>query len=194
MMTLDDILESDLKTEILAFLLLSAPRATTLSEITKRLMIAEKEALEVLEEFLEFSFIKEFQSKSGLTFYIVNPKHKLLPEIRTSLQKNQKPYIDEFYEAVLKLGKLKAAFLSGVFVGQVTLPVDLLLVGEVSPDKLEKFLEGVKSMLGTDINYSVMSVDEFVMRRDTFDRFLRDVFDYPFLTILDDTADKPKAK
>ena len=45
-------------------------------------------------------------------------------------------------------------------------------------------------MMGQEINYSIMTEKEFLLRRDTFDRFIKDIFDYPHLTIVDSLPKK----
>ena len=190
-MTHADILDSDHGSELLAFLLLAPARSYSVKELTGRLAMTEKTLTALLREFLEDSMIKLFR-RDGVELFIINQKHKLLPEIRASLVKNQKPYEDELFLAIGKLGEVKAAFLSGALTGNPELPVDLLLVGKVSEAKLDKFLKNCKIMLGIDTNYSVMTPDEFQLRRDTFDRFIKDVFDYPHLVVFDKL--KPKKK
>jgi hypothetical protein len=72
------------------------------------------------------------------------------------------------------------------------LPVDLLLVGKINLNKLADFLKAVEKMMQQEINYSVMSVDEFVQRRNTFDKFIKDIFDYPHLVVVDTLQKKKK--
>jgi len=98
---------------------------------------------------------------------------------------------DELFSAIRRLGDVRAAFLSGIFCGEPNLPVDVLLVGRVNLKKLSEFLKAAEKMMGQDINYSVMSVEEFVQRRDTFDKFIKDIFDYRHITVLDSLAKKP---
>ena len=184
MMTHADILDSKYGSDLLAFLLLAPPRSYSAKELAKRLHISEKTLSGLLREFLHDSMIKQF-TRDRAKLYIINQKHKLLPEIKTSLVKNQRPYEDELFSAITKLGEVKAAFLSGAFTGQPQLPVDLLLVGKVSLTKLDTFLKQCKVMLGFDINYSVMTPDEYKLRSNTFDRFIKDIFDYPHVVVVD---------
>ncbi|MDQ3018564.1 MAG: hypothetical protein M3Q64_01695 [bacterium] len=190
---LADILESNQKSTVLAFLLLSTERSYSAKELTKRLHLSEKVLSNVLEEFEKLSLVYSFE-RGKETLYIINQKHKLLPEIRLSLVKNQKPYEDELFSAIKKLGEIQGAFLSGAFTGQPQLPVDILLVGKISLTRLEIFLQNCKKMLGIEVNYSIMTPDEFQMRRDTFDRFLKDVFDYRHLVVVDGTLMPRKGK
>lgn len=183
-MTHADILDSDHGSELLAFLLLAPARSYSSKELAGRLHITEKTLSPLLKEFLDDSLIKQLV-RDGAKLYIINQRHKLLPEIRASLVKNQNPYEDELFVAIAKLGEVKAAFLSGALTGNPELPVDLLIVGKVNLPKLDAFLKQCKTVLGFDINYSVMTPDEFQLRRDTFDRFIKDIFDYPHLVVVD---------
>jgi hypothetical protein len=45
-------------------------------------------------------------------------------------------------------------------------------------------------MMGQEINYSIMTEDEFKLRRDTFDRFIKDIFDYRHLVVVDNLTKK----
>jgi hypothetical protein len=193
MMTHSDILDSKHGSALLALLLISPVRSFSAKELAKRLHTSERVLKYVLPEFVEDSILKQFyRGKEKL--YIINTKHKLLPEIRASLVKNQRPYEDELFAAIGKLGEIKAAFLSGVFTGQPQLPVDLLLVGKVSLKKLDTFLNQCKAMMGIDINYSIMTPDEFRIRSNTFDRFIKDIFDYPHLVVIDKITKKALKK
>ncbi len=186
---LEDILESNHKSAVLAFFLLSPERAFSLKELSKRLHIPEASLRAVFKSFAKYSFITTF-SRDKQQLYIVNQKHKLLPEIKLALMKNQKRLDDELFAAIGKLGEISGAFLSGIFAGLPQLPVDLLLVGKINLTKLDNFLQTCKKTMGIDINYSIMSLDEFIMRRDTFDRFLKDIFDYRHISVIDNTQGK----
>lgn len=189
-MTHADILDSKNHSTLLAFLLMAPVRSFSSKELAKRLQITEPRIQVLLKEFIDDSMVKQF-SRGSKKLYIINPKHKLLPEIKQSLVKNQKPYEDELFSALGKLGTVQSAYLSGIFTGQPQLPVDLLIVGKIDLSKLDTFLKQCGTMMGVDINYSVMTPEEFQLRKDTFDRFIKDIFDYPHLVAVDKT---PKTK
>jgi hypothetical protein len=191
MMTHSDILDSKHGSELLAFLLLAPARSYSAKELAKRLHISEKTMVATLRKFVQDSMVKQF-NRDRAKLYIINQRHKLLPEIKASLVKNQKRYEDELFTAIGKLGDVRAAFLSGAFTGQPQLPVDLLIVGKVSLTKLDNFLKQCKAMLGIDINYSIMTVDEYQLRSNTFDRFIKDIFDYPHLEVIDKITKRKK--
>ncbi len=49
-----------------------------------------------------------------------------------------------------------------------------------------------KNMLGFDINYSIMTPEEFQLRIDTFDRFIKDIFDYPHIVVVNNLVKTKK--
>jgi biotin operon repressor len=183
-MTIQEILDSKPKSSLIALLLLAPNRSFSGVELSKRLGIPQPKLQLVLSELVKQGSVKTF-FKQRAKFYLLNTQSKYFPELKASLQKNKVHYEDELFLALKQLGEVKAVFLSGVFTGKPELPVDVLLVGKINLDKLSKFLINCKKMMGVDINYSIMSADEFASRRDTFDRFIKDIFDYPHLIVLD---------
>lgn len=188
---LEEIIDSKTESAILSFFLTAPERSYSILEISKRLSIPGHKCAHGLGKLVSVGVLKAF-SKKGKRYYIVNSNYKLLPEMREYWQKNGTKYQDELYTAIRRLGNVKAAFLSGVFCGHTTLPVDLLLVGKINLNKLFNFLKAAEKMMGQEINYSIMSVDEFIQRRDTFDRFIKDIFDYRHLVVVDDLKSKKK--
>lgn len=188
---LQDIIDSKHGSDLLSFFLMAPARTYSAEELSKRLKFSKPVLAKALHELQTLSMIRQIVVGRN-NYYIVSHKHKLLPDVRKSLIKNQKPYEDELFLAVKKLGDVQAAFLSGLFTGHPELPVDILIVGKINLNKLSQFLEACKKMMGKDMNYSIMTPEEFRLRRDTFDRFIKDVFDYDHLVIIDKVSHKKK--
>lgn len=186
---LENILESEFPSLILAFLLLSPKRAFSKTEIVARTGVVPTKFDVGMAELLDQKYVKAVR-RGDAVLYLLDSSNKLLNEVEKDLVKNYKPLEDEFTSVVRKLGDIKGAFLSGVLVGRVDLPVDLLIVGQVDEKKFADFLEKTKKLMEQDINYSVMSVDDFKVRKNTFDRFIKDIFDYPHLVLFDNTQKK----
>jgi hypothetical protein len=191
---LQDIIDSKTDSSILSFFLSAPQRSFSLNEVSRRLNIPNLKAARSLGQLALAGPLRSF-SKKGKKYFIINPKYKLLPEMKGYWAKSGPKYNDELFSAIRKLGKIKAAFLSGLFCGQQNLPVDLLLVGKVNLKKLSDFLKATEKLMGQEINYSIMTVEEFLIRRDTFDKFIKDIFDYPHLAVVDELSKKQhKAK
>lgn len=82
-------------------------------------------------------------------------------------------------------GQLKLIVVAGIFLDEVDSRVDVLLVG----DKLKKpIIEGVlrrlEAELGKELTYGVMETPDFEYRFGIYDKFIRDILDYPHLVVL----------
>lgn len=183
-MLLEDILESQPESSVLAFLILAPPRSFSILELSERLGIPQSKLATILALMARAGRLKVV-SRQGKRYYLLNQKYKIFPEIRQALLKDRKPYEDELFSAIKKVGDIKAAFLSGLFSGYPELPVDILIVGKVNETRLEQFIQNCQKMMEQEINYSTMPADEFYTRRNSFDRFLKDIFDYPHLVVID---------
>ncbi len=188
---LEDIIGSKAEAAVLSFFLTAPERSFSVLEISKRLNLAYLQAARILNKLVSAGPLKSF-SKKNKKYYLINSRYKLLPGMRNYWASNGPKYQDELFAAVKRLGEVKAAFLSGIFCGQPNLPVDLLLVGKINLNKLSDFLKAAEKLMGQEINYSVMTEREFLLRRDTFDKFIKDIFDYPHLAIVDNFPKKRK--
>ncbi len=74
-----------------------------------------------------------------------------------------------------KLGKIKYAMFSGRYVKQVKKnveDVDFLIVGTIVIPELSLLVRNEEAKIGTEINYTVMTEDEFAFRKSRHDPFL----------------------
>ncbi len=83
-------------------------------------------------------------------------------------------------------GNIKLIILSGVFLQKDTSGADLLLVGDsIKKAIAEKALKKAESEMGKEIVFAVFDTKEFLYRFSMYDRFIRDILDYPHEKILD---------
>lgn len=78
----------------------------------------------------------------------------------------------------MKLGKIKYAMLSGKFVKNIRESedeVDLLIVGTVVVPELALIIKKEEARRGVEINYTVMSEEEFVFRKKRLDPFISSI-------------------
>lgn len=70
------------------------------------------------------------------------------------------------------LGNLEIVFYTGQFTRDERSGIDMLIVGEVNPNALQKYIAELEEQEGKDIRYVLMSVEEFRYRRQIRDRFI----------------------
>ena len=89
----------------------------------------------------------------------------------------------DMIERINRLGKIRLAVISGVFINKENLDplvADLLIVGDyIENRKLKSFLKSLEAEVGKEIKYSVMEKEEFQYRLGMFDRFIRVLLDGP---------------
>lgn len=119
-----------------------------------------------------------------------------------SLSKNYMYYFDLLREAAktaglgaevvknrIKLGKIKYAMLNGRFVRKMKKSVeevDFLIVGTVVLPELALLVRNEEVRLHTEINYTVMTEDEFDFRKKRRDQFIFDIIYGPRVMIIGD--------
>ena len=95
----------------------------------------------------------------------------------------------EHKEVVVTLrrsGSLGTIVLSGTFVGDMSRPVDLLVVANgLNEDRLERAVKALERLYGREVRYASFTTPEFRYRLTIQDRLLRDTLDYPHLVLLD---------
>lgn len=87
-------------------------------------------------------------------------------------------------EAMIKeintIGRIKLVVFSGIFTNNENSRVDLLLVGDAMREtKLDKVLKNIEAEIGKEIVYAAFKTDDFMYRLGMYDRFIRDILEYP---------------
>ncbi|HEX8966024.1 MAG TPA: winged helix-turn-helix domain-containing protein [Patescibacteria group bacterium] len=89
----------------------------------------------------------------------------------------------------VKLGKIKYAMLSGAFVRKLKdnpEQVDFLLVGTVVLPEVALLVRNEEARFGTEINYTVMTEDEFDFRKKRNDPFVKSILSGSRVMLLGD--------
>ncbi|KPJ70505.1 hypothetical protein AMJ51_01700 [Microgenomates bacterium DG_75] len=91
-----------------------------------------------------------------------------------------------------KLGRIKLVMFSGRFARRLPLEeggVDLLLVGDINMQLLAKLVRTEEARLKREINYTVMTKDEFNFRKKRRDPFLQGILLGSRIMIISDQED-----
>jgi hypothetical protein len=119
------------------------------------------------------------------TFYTLNAECEFYNELKTLLLKITPKEYEKFTERVVALGGVKLAVASGVFIDRLHSPADLLIVGKrVDHTRLSTLMRTLGIELGKEINYSLMTEEEFRYRRNMYDKFLRVLLESPHIKLV----------
>ena len=200
---LEKLFESVLKVRLLRLFVRNVEEHFTLPEIVKKTQaIRGRQIRRELGKLLKLGVVKtkieyfkeEIRKKSRLggktrkiiiktkkarVFY-TNPEFKLLDEMRALITRASVAPRGQLLPQIRGLGGVKLCVISGVFLNSENSRTDLLLVGDnIKKRRLDGFLAKIESEIGKSLRYTVMDTAEFKYRRDMYDRFLRDIMEYP---------------
>jgi len=118
--------------------------------------------------------------KRKIKGWILNPRFLYLEQLK-SLIINKKAF--ERNALALRFrnaGRIKLLILAGIFLQRDDSRVDVLIVGDyLKKSVIGRALKTLESEIGKDLKYGVLNTKEFMYRFDIYDRFIRDVLDYP---------------
>jgi len=80
---------------------------------------------------------------------------------------------------------VRLAILSGVLVKGSTAPVDIVLVGNMSPAKVKSAVAMIEKLEGRELNYTVLPYDEFYYRLSVRDKFITEVLASKHTVVID---------
>jgi len=87
---------------------------------------------------------------------------------------------ERMIKGLKSIGDVKLIILSGFFTQAENSPADLLLVGDrIQKPKLDRILKRIERELGKELAFTLFDSKEFLYRFSMYDRFIRDILDYP---------------
>ena len=87
---------------------------------------------------------------------------------------------ERMIKGLKSVGDVKLIILSGFFTQAENSPADLLLVGDrIQKPKLDRILKRIERELGKELAFTFFDSKEFLYRFSMYDRFIRDILDYP---------------
>lgn len=119
-------------------------------------------------------------------YYKVNVSHQLYPELRALFLKSRLTMEKTFINAIKDAGKIKLMILTGHFINEDTVPVDLFMVGDVNRTKLEPLLTKFKKEFGFNIRFTVIPPAEYAYRKDITDKFLFSILNGRKVVVFDE--------
>lgn len=112
--------------------------------------------------------------------YYVNALFPALTELKNFVIKSSVASRKKLLSQMRRLGNVKLAVVSGIFLDNDQSRTDLLIVGDqIKRRRFNSLLESLESELGKSIRYTLMDSKEFSYRMNMYDRFLRDILEYP---------------
>lgn len=136
-------------------------------EINERIHSVRRE-LENLEKFGLISSKFKDQKK----YYRINPDFPIFNELKALIDKSKILAKRLLTSKAQKLVGVTYLALTGLFTDEENLPTDVLLIGKVSREALEKFIKELEKVYRKEIRYTYFTNQEYILRKDLTDKFL----------------------
>jgi predicted nucleotidyltransferase len=143
-----------------------------------------------LQNLAALGFIQEERQANAL-YYKVNTEHFLFPEIKILILKTE-AVGDRLREALSTLGNIQVAFLYGSTAKGTDFPssdIDLMVIGEVNLDVLDKMINTIEEEIGRTVNYTLFSAKEWQNRVKQRNSFVKDVLIHKKIFLIGDIND-----
>lgn len=176
---LEQLFDSPVKVKLLKLFLRNKGQYFSLQEIARRVRSDASTCQKQIKKLESIKFIIN-RVKSGKKYYSVNKDFDFYNELKTLVLKSSPASRDRILKRIKSLGRINLAVLSGIFVDAENTRMDILIVGDnLKKKNLSSFLKDLEAEVGKEIDYVILSTEEFKYRHDMFDRFLRDVLEKP---------------
>ena len=170
---LNKLFVSEVRVNILKLLLLNPKRGFHIRAVVRQVDAEINAVRRELDNLFEIGLVTRRQS-SNKVFYQVNTQHPFYQDL-LSLVAKEEGIGAAIIKNEKKLGDVEYAVLSLSFLRgrkSTALDVDLFMVGDINVDLLKNIVKEEESKINREINYSIMSSEEFFNRKRTNDPFI----------------------
>jgi len=140
---------------------------------------------EKIDELIKLKNGKLKNKKKKIEGLKLNPLFPFFQPLKNLLVNSCPVDKEKLVKKLNSFGKIKLIILAGVFTQCENSRADLVLVGDaIRRNALDRFLKRVESETGKELVYAVFNTTEFLYRFGMYDKFIRDIIDYPHEKIL----------
>lgn len=191
---IDALFGSKTRVKLLHLFLNNPGQSFYVREITRKIDEQINSVRRELSNMMEVGIITSDSADNKL-YYQVNQRYEYYVPMRAIFgdslnEANVVPASSDELSAELSatirsIPSLSLAILSGVLVRGSTSSVDVVLVGNLPPLKVKAAIKTIEKLEGRDINYSVLSYDEFYYRLSVRDRFITEILNGKHSVVID---------
>ena len=164
-------------------------------EITRKIDEQINSVRRELSNMLDIGIITSDNADNKL-YYQVNQRYEYYIPLRSifsnsTMNQNNQSFeqsdtFDDKYSAVVRdIAGLRLVVFAGVLVRGSTSPVDAIFVGNITASKIKVLVSEIEKNEGREINYSLLSYDEFYYRLSVRDKFITEILNSKHTVIVD---------
>jgi len=176
---LESLFGSKEKARLLRFFLQNSENHFDSAEIARRNMLRGIKIRRELEMLVRIKFIVKNTHK-GKFFYRLNQNFDFYPELKSLIIKSNISPQCKSLEKIAKIGNVKLAVISGVFINYQKSKADMIIVGDnIGKAKLKNLMNSLEAEIGKEINFVLMTMEEFKYRLNMLDKFILEFLEGP---------------
>ena len=187
---IDALFGSKTRVKLLHLFLNNPGKAFYVREITRLIDEQINSIRRELSNMLEVGIITSDSADNKL-YYEINQRYEYYVPFRAifadeRMEKASERVIEaNWHDLVKELSGLRMAILAGVLVKGSESTVDLLLVGDIPSVKLKNVMKHVEKVESRELNYTVLSYDEFYYRLSVRDKFITQILNGKHMVLVD---------
>lgn len=178
---LEQLFGSKTRARLLSLFLENSEQAFFVRELTRKIDAQLNSVRRELQNLIDLGLVVEKTENQNLKgkalvdrkkFYLANTNFLLFHDLRNLFRKIQILLKQNLVQEIQARGDVELLIFTGRFVDNQNVQTDLLIVGGIDQIALQKIISEFESELGYEINYTLMTKEEFNYRRQITDRFL----------------------
>ena len=162
-------------------------------ELTRRIDAQLNSVRRELKNLVQLGFLSEkqcLQKESNRLsdkkkYYCVNQDFILFEDLRSLFQKVQILVKQNLVQEIQERGHVDYFAFTGRFVDASDIPTDIFIVGSITQEDLEQMISKFEEEIPYEINYTLMTKEEFLDRRQVADRFLMSILNGERVVMID---------
>lgn len=188
---IEQLFGSKTRARLLGLFLESPERAFYVRELTRRIDAQLNSVRRELKNLVELGLVLEVEGKilpseredaegeggkiEKKKYYQANEAFPLFDDLRGLMKKAGVLMNNRIAHDLQAKGKVDLLLLTGRFADQAGVATDILIVGAIENDVLQKTIAAFEQEIGREVNYTYMPKEEFQYRREVGDRFLANI-------------------
>lgn len=165
---------SKAREKLLTIFLLNEDTEFFVRELTRRVDEQINSVRRELDNLKQLGLLKS-RMRNRKKFFFVNKHFILFNDLKNIIKKSQHANKD-LIKHIGTFGDIDLLVMSGSFVEKES-PVDLLIVGSVDKDALERYLDTDEVNVKKPIKFSILTKDDFLYRWKCKDKFITGILE-----------------
>lgn len=187
---IDALFGSKTRVKLLHLFLNNPGKAFYVREITRLIDEQINSVRRELSNMLEVGVITSDSADNKL-YYEVNQRYEYYVPFRAIFADERieaasaAGAASSWHDTIASLPGVRLAIMAGVLVKGSSSSVDLLLVGDIPGAKLKNAVKQIEKLEARELNYSVLSYDEFYYRLSVRDKFITETLSGKYAVLTD---------